>query len=107
MMPTRPVHVLLLVIVSGILNAAEGQRARDRSLADSRYADSKRVVDAGGEEACRPERRQTRTIIKTKDSIAQGAIFLQAPTNLTSLAGCLRYCCALPSCTTAIVKQVG
>lgn len=44
-------------------------------------------------------------IIRTRDSLNAGAAFLRAPAGVSSPEQCLRACCGLPGCTTAVVER--
>ncbi|KAG9347460.1 hypothetical protein JZ751_005027 [Albula glossodonta] len=44
-------------------------------------------------------------IIRTKDSIEQGATFLTAPSRVYSWRDCLHACCVDPRCTVAVVQE--
>ncbi|XP_043925008.1 low-density lipoprotein receptor-related protein 11 isoform X2 [Protopterus annectens] len=45
------------------------------------------------------------SIIRTKDSIAEGATFLTAPSGIATWEECLHVCCSEPRCTLAVVEM--
>jgi len=53
---------------------------------------------------CKVAVKKRHTIIRTRESVAAGAVFLAAPT-VHSLKACEDACCANSSCNTAIIKQ--
>jgi len=79
----------------------------EKRLGSRRRGEGGEIEDDESETAneCPEARRKTGLIIKTKDSLGLGAVFLQSPGNLNDPDECVRLCCEDKNCNTAVTKK--